>query len=648
MHDDSAIPPRYSNDKEDGAYTVTNTRTPSVASKEKSGMTMEKGNSQPEAPSVNHDMHAVKEMSTLRAIGLVTILTLAMLINIANATAVSIALPTISREFDLQPAQGCLLLVCGRLADVYGRKKIFMIGSLWMTIFTMACGFSNNIMTMDILRGFQGVGGALMIPSALGILAHSFPPSRARSLAFATFAAGAPIGSVFGTAVGGVLTEFTAKTWRTSFWLIAGLAACCFVGGQLLIDRDPPTGEKDRRVDWIGAFLVTAGLVLIVFVLSQGELAPKKWGTNYIIALIVVGVLLIAAFLYWQHYLEKIQDNPNAPYSVWTPPPLMRLTIWTRANGRFAATLGIAFTNWSAFLAWSFWVQLYFQDYKGYTPLDSVVKLLPMFVTGLLCNVFVGFMAPYVPIIYLFVIGTGSTTLSCLLFAIINPKITYWGYAFNSIYLSCVGADFVFASGTLFLSKFALPHEQSVAGALFNTMVQLGTAMGVTVSTVVFNNVGKDIPEGGDTIDKYRAAQWAAFAFGVIATALCVISFRGVGVVGERARKPGDAVHQASENEKGTSSASTTVEDIGGANSHLIVPPPSGGLKADIADQSYLTTTTTSATLGTAYASSSANTVAIGQKTVTPSASSDIADLKAKDFESLAESNNGEMKTDVQ
>jgi len=77
-----------------------------------------------------------------------------------------------------------------------------------------------------------------------------------------------------------------------------------------------------------------------------------------IIALLVVGVLFIAIFLYWQHYLEKIQDDPNAPYSVWTPPPLMRLTIWTRANGRFAATLAIAFTNWCAFMAWTFWVQV--------------------------------------------------------------------------------------------------------------------------------------------------------------------------------------------------------------------------------------------------------------------------------------------------
>jgi predicted MFS family arabinose efflux permease len=138
-------------------------------------------------------------------------------------------------------------------------------------------------------------------------LAHSFPPSRARSLAFATFAAGAPVGAAFGTTIGGVLTEFTtyvcfflffcsvslydiaadvegtfstnSKTWRSSFYLLAGLTMLCFIGGVVSIDEDVPSNEVDKRVDWIGAFLVTAGLVLIVFVLGEGEYAPQQWRT---------------------------------------------------------------------------------------------------------------------------------------------------------------------------------------------------------------------------------------------------------------------------------------------------------------------------------------------------------------------------------
>lgn len=116
-----------------------------------------------------------------------------------------------------------------------------------------------------------------------------------------------------------------------------------------------------------------------------------------------------------------------------------------------------------------------------------------------------------------------------------------------------MGADFVFSAGTLFIAKFALPHEQSVSGALFNTMTQLGTAVGVTVSTVVFNSVArKAVPENKDPIFMYKAAQWTTLAFGVIgkvslsfsglmashsaylATILGIIAFRGVGAVGTR------------------------------------------------------------------------------------------------------------------
>ena len=77
-----------------------------------------------------------------------------------------------------------------------------------------------------------------------------------------------------------------------------------------------------------------------------------------IIALLVLGVIMIALFLYWQHYLEKIHDNPDSPYSVFTPPPLMKLSIWTRANGRIAAMMTIGFMEWCAFSSWSFWVHV--------------------------------------------------------------------------------------------------------------------------------------------------------------------------------------------------------------------------------------------------------------------------------------------------
>ncbi|KAF8992537.1 major facilitator superfamily domain-containing protein [Cyathus striatus] len=483
--------------------------------------------------------------------------TFGMIVNNANNTAASISLPTIGHELGVEESElqwllsayslssGCLLLVFGRLADLHGRKKTFLLGSFWLMAFTLGCGFTSDITTLNILRGIQGVGAAATIPASLGILAHAFPPSPARSLAFATFAAGAPIGAVFGNVIGGVLTQFTAKTWRSPFYFLTGLVFLCLIGGLVSIDKDLPSSETDKRVDWIGAFLVTGGLVLIVFVLGQGEIAPDQWKTPYIIALLIVGVILLVLFLFWQHRLEKLLDDSESRevdgwyQSLTTSPPLMKLSLWSRAHGKLAATMAIAFLNWCAFIAWTFWVQLYYQDYKQLSAIRTVVRLMPMMVSGILCNVFVGVMAARVPMMYLMIFGTIGTSAACLLFAVIKENTTYWAFGFPSITISVIGADFVFAAGTLFIAKVALPHEQSVAGALFQTMTQLGTAVGITVSTVVFNRV--TIKNGGVMVlASYQAAQWTCFAFGCIAIILALLSFRGVGVVGHHQEKNPD------------------------------------------------------------------------------------------------------------
>ena len=148
----------------------------------------------------------------------------------------------------------------------------------------------------------------------------------------------------------------------------------------MFIDEDIPSEEVDKRIDWLGAFLVTAGLIFVIFALGQGKTASQGWATpcksskfdsrsnlemfsgligiSDIIALLVLGVITIVLFLYWQNYLEKIHDNPDSPYSVFTPPPLMKLSIWTRANGRIAAMMTIGFVQRSAFFSWSFWVHV--------------------------------------------------------------------------------------------------------------------------------------------------------------------------------------------------------------------------------------------------------------------------------------------------
>ncbi|KDQ24021.1 hypothetical protein PLEOSDRAFT_1068013 [Pleurotus ostreatus PC15] len=498
-----------------------------------------------------------------------------MLVNSSNNTSVAIALPTIGAALNIQEAQlqwlvsayslssGCLLILFGRLADLHGRKRTFLAGSIWLAAWTLGCGFAQTEIELDVLRGLQGVGVAATIPASLGILAHAFPPGTLRSIAFATFAAGAPLGAFTGMALGAVMTQLSAPTWRSNFFLSTGLTVLYTALGWYAIDDDEPSSSaQHRRVDWLGAFLVTAGLVLVVFVLSDGEVAPRQWATAYIIALLIIGCLFLGVFMAWQHFLEAHQlkhqlhardrtQDRLGPY----PPPLIPPALWTRSAYRLTAVMLVALLTWASFLGWNFWTQLYYQQYEGLSPVGGMLRMFPMFVTGIICNIIVVMIVARVPVVYILASGTLITACASIFFALIPSRTTsttYWAYGFPSAIFSVFGADFVFAAGTIFVARVVKPEEQSLAGGLFQTMTQLGTALGVTVTTIVFNRVvaqdarrlgldpASNSPQGGvpdhsePMLAGYRAAQWTAFAFGAVATLVTVATMSGVGIVGDR------------------------------------------------------------------------------------------------------------------
>ena len=157
----------------------------------------------------------------------------------------------------------------------------------------------------------------------------------------------------------------------------------------------------DRRVDWVGAALVTVGFVFITFALGEGSVAPAGWKTSYILALLLLGILFVVLFALFQHYLATRS----------TRPPLMRLSVWTRAHGKVAAMQLIAFFNWAAFMSWSIWCQLYYQNYQGLSPLQTMVRLLPMPIVGLLLNLIIGFAVERIDVLWL--LGQSSSFLFC-------------------------------------------------------------------------------------------------------------------------------------------------------------------------------------------------------------------------------------------
>ena len=176
--------------------------------------------------------------------------------------------------------------------------------------------------------------------------------------------------------------------------MIAAIAFVIFSLAFLVFPADVIT-TSDKRLDWVGAMLVTVGLILLQFVISDGQGAPQGWKTPYIIALLVISVLLLIAFFIWERYITSHSSRP----------PLMRLQLWTRANGRLAAVYLIGCVSWMGFVSLGFHATLFYQQAQGLSPLQALLRFLPMPVSGVLCNVLVGVVIGRVPTQWLVCVG---------------------------------------------------------------------------------------------------------------------------------------------------------------------------------------------------------------------------------------------------
>lgn len=219
----------------------------------------------------------------------------------------------------------------------------------------------------------------------------------------------------------------------------------------------PPDTHRDPTltVDWIGALLVTAGLCLVTFALADGPAQPEGWRTPYIPVLFSVGVLLIAAFWFWEGRLERDISRH----------PLMNPSIWFK--GRFAIMQLIAALGWCSFSATFFFITLWYQDLQGFDPLAVTIRFLPALVGIILC-VIVGLLASRIAgnwLIAVGCLGTGvsqgspcctrgslrsdddllSQQLAPLLFALQGIDSPYWHWQLPGMILSVFGADFIFA-----------------------------------------------------------------------------------------------------------------------------------------------------------------------------------------------------------
>ncbi|KAH8638950.1 aminotriazole resistance [Alternaria alternata] len=222
-----------------------------------------------------------------------------------------------SATHNLSLTSGSFLLFFGKLADMFGRRSMFLASLFLFAAFALGTGFSQDAMTLIILNGVMGLMCALAVPPCQGILGSIYEkPSRRKNLAFASFSAGNPLGFVFGTIFSGIATQLFG--WRAPFWLLAIIYLIVAVIAGFTVplddsDKLPLTVHSFKQFDVIGATLIIGGIGLFSTALSAGPDAAQGFKSTYILAFLILGVVLIVAFILW----ETRFPFPLMPMNVW-------------------------------------------------------------------------------------------------------------------------------------------------------------------------------------------------------------------------------------------------------------------------------------------------------------------------------------------
>ncbi|KAJ9633039.1 hypothetical protein H2204_007429 [Knufia peltigerae] len=418
-------------------------------------------------------------------------------------------------------AAGSFLLFFGRVADLFGRRLLFLLSLGFFTVCLLVIGFATNAMYLDIFCGLLGLSSAASVPPAIGKLGAVYnKPSRRKNRAFACFSAGNPVGFVLGAFISGIV--MTVSTWRAAFWVIAVIYAFfTFVAWW----TTPPDNEQTLggfnmatfvKFDLLGAILAIAGVAMFTASLSLAADAPNGWQTPYVIALLIVGAVLVLGFVYWQSVFRY---------------PLMPLAVWKDKN--FSLVVMVLLLGFYGFTGNLFWLSLMWQRIYHVQPIMVAVRLLPAGIGGILVNVLAAVIMHRVSNKLIMVVGAISQVIACALLSATSTSISYWALTFPALLFSVLSQDLEFTVTNMYVMSSLPSEQQSVAGGLINTVIRLGATVGLGVQTSIYNSAGGSA-QGADAL-KYRPYQttfWVALVGA--AAAIFLVPFLTIGRQGVR------------------------------------------------------------------------------------------------------------------
>jgi EmrB/QacA subfamily drug resistance transporter len=401
---------------------------------------------------------------------------------VLDASIVNVALPSIKDALNVSQqnlqwivnaytlAFGGFLMLGGRAADLFGRRRVFIAGLGLFSVASFVGGLAQSEGWLIAARGVQGLGAAIVSPAALAIVTTTFTEGAERNKALGIWGALAGAGGAAGVLLGGVLTSGFGWEWVLFVNVPIGVAAM-FVAPRLV---DESRAEERTGIDVLGAVLVTAGLVVLVYGLVDAENAG--WGSTRTVGLLASSIVLLAAFL----AVELRAKHPIMPLRIFR-------------NRSVASADSVALLVGASLFAMFFFISLYLQQVLGYSALKAGLAYLPLAVSIILSAGIASQLVTRAGPKPVLVSGLVLTTIGLVLFGGVSPEGSYLGDVLLPEIIVAVGLGFAFVPLTIAAVAGVREREAGLASGLVNTAQQVGGALGLAILSTVANSRTDDV-----------------------------------------------------------------------------------------------------------------------------------------------------------
>jgi EmrB/QacA subfamily drug resistance transporter len=415
------------------------------------------------------------------------LLCFAQFIVVLDASIVNVALPSIGEDLNFSQDNlawvvnayvltfGGFLLLGGRLADLLGRRRVFIGGLLLVAVASLAAGFASNEGQLIAARAAQGLGAAVISPAALSIVTNTFRDGAERNKALGAWGAVAGAGGAAGVLFGGILTD--GPGWEWVLWINVPVALVVAALAPRLIPESR-SESTTRTFDTAGAVSVTAGLSLLVYAIVDAN--DAGWGSTQTLGLLALAAALIGAFV----AIELRSRAPLVPFRIFRLPTL------TGAN-----TVGLLVGG--SLFSMFFFITLYMQQVLSYSPIEAGLSYLPL---ALMIIVASGVASQLVTRIgFKPVMGAGMVLIAVALvwFSQVSVGGSYLSDILFPSLIAAVGLGFAFVTTTIAAVSGVREQESGLASGLINTSQQIGGALGLAVLATIANSRTDDVVASG-------------------------------------------------------------------------------------------------------------------------------------------------------